>query len=122
MGMLDMPTTMSKFLCMGMPLGDVIRLSTISPARVIGRPEHGHLSVGAAADIAVLGLAKGDFGFMDAFGGVMRGDQRLHCELTLCDGTIVWDLNGRSGVDYRTLDPLYGVRDVEQLVLPPAMG
>ncbi|MBT3341801.1 MAG: amidohydrolase/deacetylase family metallohydrolase [Gemmatimonadetes bacterium] len=118
-GMLDMPTTMSKFLCMGMPLADVIRLSTIEPARVIGRPEHGHLSVGAAADVAVLRLDEGDFGYMDAFGGVLRGDRRLHCELTLCNGNIVWDLNGRSGVDYRTLDADYGVRDVEELVLPP---
>jgi dihydroorotase len=118
-GMLDMPTTMSKFLVMGMPLADVVRLSTIEPARVIGRPQHGHLSVGAAADVTVLRLDEGDFGYMDSFGGVLRADRRLFCELTLCDGQIVWDLNGRSGADYRTLDPEYGVRDVEELIRPP---
>ncbi|MEE3338170.1 MAG: amidohydrolase/deacetylase family metallohydrolase [Candidatus Latescibacterota bacterium] len=118
-GMLDMPTTMSKFLVMGMPLADVIRLSTIEPARVIGRPQHGHLTVGAAADVAVLRIDEGDFGYMDAFRGVLRGDRRFICELTVCDGEIVWDLNGRSGSDYRILDPEYGVRDVEELIRPP---
>ncbi|MEC9377589.1 MAG: amidohydrolase/deacetylase family metallohydrolase [Candidatus Latescibacterota bacterium] len=118
-GMLDMPTTMSKFLVMGMPLADVIRLSTIEPARVIGRPQHGHLTVGATADVAVLRIDEGDFGYMDAFGGVLRGDRRFICELTVCDGEIVWDLNGRSGSDYRILDPEYGVRDVEELIRPP---
>ncbi|HCV24839.1 MAG TPA: amidohydrolase/deacetylase family metallohydrolase [Candidatus Latescibacteria bacterium] len=118
-GMLDMPTTMSKFLVMGMPLADVIRLSTIEPARVIGRPQHGHLTVGAAADVAVLRIDEGNFGYMDAFGGVLRGDRRFICELTVCDGEIVWDLNGRSGSDYRILDPEYGVRDVEELIRPP---
>ena len=118
-GMLDMQTTMSKFLVMGMPLADVIRLSTIEPARVIGRPQHGHLTVGAAADVAVLRIDEGDFGYLDAFGGVLRGDRRFICELTVCDGEIVWDLNGRSGSDYRILDPEYGVRDVEELIRPP---
>ena len=61
MGMLDMATTMSKFLVMGMPLGEVIRASTINPAREIGHPELGHLSVGAVADVAVLQQMEGKF-------------------------------------------------------------
>ena len=117
-GMLDMPTTMSKFLIMGMPLNDVIRLSTVEPARVIGRTEHGTLSVGAAADVAVLGLEKGDFGYMDSFGGVLRGNRRLECELTLFGGDVVWDRNGRSGIDWRELPPTYGVRPDEELIFP----
>ena len=118
-GMLDMTTTMSKFLAMGMPLADVIRLSTVEPARVIDRREHGTLSIGAAADVAVLGLEQGDFGFMDSFGGVLRGDRRLECELTLFAGEVVWDRNGRSGVDWRTLPADYGVRPDEELIFPP---
>lgn len=117
-GMLDMPTTMSKFLIMGMPLNDVIRLSTVEPARVIGRAEHGTLSVGATADVAVLGLEKGDFGYMDSFGGVLRGNRRLECELTLFGGDVVWDRNGRSGIDWRELPPTYGVRPDEELIFP----
>ncbi len=122
LGMLDMPTTMSKFLVMGMPLADVVRLSTVEPARVINRPEHGTLSVGAAADVAVLRLEEGRFGYMDSFDGRLEGDRRLLCELTLKDGGIVWDWNARSGTDYRELPPTYGVRDQEELVLPPAAG
>ena len=118
LGMLDMPTTMSKFLVMGMPLYDVIRLSTVEPARVIGRTDHGTLSVGASADIAVLGLEQGEFGYMDSFGGVLRGDRRLECELTLFGGDVVWDRNGRSGVDWRQLPADYGVRPDEVLIFP----
>ena len=58
---------------------------------------------------------------MDSFGGVLRGDRRLECELTLFGGEVVWDRNGRSGVDYRQLPTEYGVRKPnEELIFPPA--
>ena len=117
-GMLDMATTMSKFLVMGMSLFDVIRLSTCDAAKVINRPQHGHLTVGAAADVAVLNLAHGDFGYLDSFDGHLAGDRRLICELTILDGTIVWDWNGRSGVPYAEMGDLVGVRDGEDLIRP----
>jgi dihydroorotase len=119
LGMLDMTTTMSKFLVMGMPLHDVIRTSTIAAAQAIGHPEHGHLSVGAVADVAVLNLLRGSFGFMDSFGGTLAGDQRLICELTLKDGRPVWDWNGRSGTDYRQMGDSVGIRPGEERLLPP---
>lgn len=81
-GMIDMTTLMSKFLVMGMPLGEVVRASTINPAREIGHGELGHLSVGAIADIAVLTLMEGKFGYVDAYDGRLEGDRRLFCELT----------------------------------------
>jgi dihydroorotase len=118
-GMMDMPTTMSKFLAMGMPLREIIARSTWMPANLIRRPETGHLSVGADADVAVFRLLQGDFGFKDASGGVLRGRTRLQCELTLRSGEIVWDWNARSGEDYRTLGPAYGVREGEFIVPPP---
>ncbi len=118
-GMLDMATTMSKFLVMGMPLVEVIRTSTINPAREIGHPELGHLSPGAVADVAVLKLMEGDFGYADAFGGKLQGQQRLQCELTLRDGEVAWDWNGRAGTDYRELPAGYGIREGESVVMPP---
>ena len=118
-GMLDMATTMSKFLVMGMPLVEVIRTSTINPAKEIGHPELGHLSPGAVADVAVLQLLEGNFGYADSFGGKLKGKQRLQCELTLKDGEVAWDWNGRAGIDYRELPPDYGIREGEYLVLPP---
>ena len=118
-GMMDMPTTMSKFLAMGEPLVEVIRESTSNPAREIQHPELGHLSAGAPADVAVFELRSGDFGFYDASGGKLSGKQRLECELTLRDGKVVWDRNARAAEDYRKLGPEYGVRDVDRVVRPP---
>ena len=42
--MMDMQTTMSKFLAMGMPLDEVIKASTWNPAQQISREELGHLT------------------------------------------------------------------------------
>ena len=121
MGMLDMVTTMSKFLVMGMPMQEVIRCSTINPADEIGHPELGHLSVGAVGDVAVLNKMSGLFGYADSFGGRLDGSERLQCEMTLKDGRVVWDWNGRTATDYRQMDSNYGVRRGEYLVMPPGV-
>ena len=101
-GMKDMNNIMSKFLNMGMTLNDVILKSTWNPAQYIKRPELGHLSVGSEADIAVLSLKKGDFGYIDSHGFVMKGAQKLETELTIRAGKIVWDLNGRGAMKVET--------------------
>lgn len=95
-GMKDILNTMSKFLNMGMPLADVIKANTSRAAEVIKRPDLGHLGVGAEADIAVLNVRRGKFGFVDVSGGKLMGDQKLECELTVKGGRVVWDLNGIS--------------------------
>jgi dihydroorotase len=95
-GMKDILNTMSKFLNLGMPLNDVIKANTARAAEVIKRGDLGHLGVGAEADIAVLNLHKGRFGFIDSGGGKMAGTQKLECELTVKGGQVVWDLNGIS--------------------------
>jgi dihydroorotase len=102
-GMKDMLNVMSKFLVMGSSLEDVILRSTWNPAREIKREDLGNLSVGALADVAVLRLEKGDFGFVDVRGARLRGTQRLTCELTLRDGKVVYDLNGITRPDWDTL-------------------
>ncbi|HUQ95291.1 MAG TPA: amidohydrolase/deacetylase family metallohydrolase [Bryobacteraceae bacterium] len=102
-GMKDMLNVMSKFLNMGMPLADVILRSTWNPAKEIKRLELGNLSVGAGADIAVIRVANGNFGFVDVLGAKMMGKQRLESELTLRDGKVIWDLNGLTREDWRKL-------------------
>ncbi|MBI2680675.1 MAG: amidohydrolase/deacetylase family metallohydrolase [Candidatus Solibacter usitatus] len=102
-GMKDMLNVMSKFLNIGMSLDEVILRSTWHPAREIKHEELGHLSVGAPADVAVLRVAKGNFGFVDVFGARMKGTQKLECELTLRDGRVVWDLNGITRTDWDKL-------------------
>jgi dihydroorotase len=118
--MMDMPTTMSKLMALGLPLKEAILRSTWNPAQIIGRKDLGHLDTGAVADIAVWTLNKGDFAFRDASGGRVPGKERLFCELTLKDGRIEWDWNSRTGTDYKQLGPAYGVRDVEKITPPPS--
>jgi len=64
-------------------------------AEVIRRPELGHLTPGAEADVAVLELLEGRFGFVDSGHARHDGTQKLECQLTVRAGEIVWDLNGR---------------------------
>ncbi len=93
-GMKDMTNIMSKLLNIGLSLNEVIIRSTWNPAQIISRKELGHLSVGAHADVALLSLEKGNFGFVDTGGNSIKGDKKLVCQLTLLNGDVVWDLNG----------------------------
>ncbi len=95
-GFKDMANLASKFINLGMPLKDVIATCTWNPAKVIQRPELGNLSEGMEADIAVLNLREGDFGFSDSRGQSIKGKQKLEAELTIRKGRIVWDLNAIS--------------------------
>jgi dihydroorotase len=106
-GMKDMLNVMGKFLAMGVPLAKVIEKSTWNPAREIKQDGLGHLSPGAVADIAVLRLEKGQFGFIDMYGAKLTGTERLVAEMTLKDGRIVYELNGLSRPDWTTLPSDY---------------
>ena len=92
--MKDMLNVMSKFMLMGMNLKEVIAASTWYPAKAIKREDLGNLSVGAPADVTLLEVREGNFGFFDYTGYKMEGDKKLECELTIRDGKIVYDLNG----------------------------
>ena len=119
-GLMDFPTTASKFLAMGMPLTEVVLRSTWNPAQMIHHPEVGHLTVGAVADVTLWSIEKGSFGFRDSSDAMIKGTERLRCEMTLKDGVVQWDWNSRSAVDYRTLGPTYGLRPgADFIVLPP---
>ncbi len=93
-GMKNMANVMSKMMELGMGLEEVIRASTWKPAQIIQRPELGNLDVGAPADVAVLDLREGNFGFVDVDGDRREGSQKFVTELTVRAGDVVWDLNG----------------------------
>ena len=99
-GMKDLLNVMSKFLNMGMPIADVIARTTRNPAREIGREEFGTLAVGSPADVAVLRLVSGEFGFIDSARRRMAGTQKLVCELTIKNGRTMYDLNGLMSLDW----------------------
>ena len=74
----DLPTTLSKFLALGLPLDAVIEMATAAPARVLGRSgEIGTLAVGARADVVVCELLDGEFVYLDVLHEERRGRQRL---------------------------------------------
>jgi dihydroorotase len=102
-GMKDLPNVMSKFLALGLSLEDVVARATWNPACALKQEALGHLSVGAPADVTVLRLEQGAFGFVDSFGGRLRSDRKLVCEMTLRDGRVLYDLNGLARPDWDTL-------------------
>jgi dihydroorotase len=106
-GMKDMLNVMSKFLAMGMTVDDVIARATWNPAREIKQDGLGHLSVGAVADVAVLRVEKGRFGLVDMYGARMDATERFVCELTVRGGKVVYDLNGLSRPDWKSLPADY---------------
>jgi dihydroorotase len=101
-GMKDMANTASKILSMGAPLEKVIEMSTWTPAKIIKRTDLGHLDVGAEADIAVLRVDHGKFGFIDSAGAGHSGTKMIIAELTMRQGRVVWDLNARAAPNWKT--------------------
>ena len=95
-GMKDFTNLMSKFMAMGMTLHEVIQRTTVAPAEAIHRSDLGHLSVGSEADVTVLNLKSGSFGYTDVRETKLMGSKKLEAELTIRAGKIVWDLNGIS--------------------------
>ena len=103
-GMKDMLNILSKYMAMGMSLQDVVQRGSWNAAKAIHHEELGNLSVGSPADIAVLRVREGRFGFIDAGGNVLPGTKKLEAELTVRNGKIVWDLNGISATPFRMND------------------
>lgn len=100
-GMKDLSNVLSKFMAMGVSLPEAISRATWAPAQVIGRPDLGHLSVGAEADVAVFNLREGNFGFLDIRRMKISGNRKLETELTIRAGKVVWDLNGLAAEDFK---------------------
>src|ERR1700680_1715570 len=103
----SMNNVMSKFLAMGVPLEDVIRRSTLNPAREIHRPDLGTLSIGQDAAIAVLELTQGNFSYIDCGVAKMDGDVRLTTRMTIRAGRISYDPSGLSMVVWEKARPQY---------------
>jgi dihydroorotase len=87
----DLPTTLSKFLSLGMPLADVVRAATAAPARAIGRGgELGSLAPGAAGDAVVFTVDEGRFPYQDADGNTLEGAKRWAPRITVRAGRVWW--------------------------------
>jgi predicted amidohydrolase len=95
----NMETAMSIYLNLGMPPEQIIERVTSNAARAIKRPQLGTLNEGAVADIAVLEIQHGKFGFLDSARTRLDADRRFRCVLTVRNGAIVWDSEGLSITD-----------------------
>ena len=73
----DQVTTLSKFLCMGMPLDGVIAATTVNAAMALKRPELGSLKPGSVGDASILSIEQGAFDYVDVVGEHMTGDRRI---------------------------------------------
>jgi dihydroorotase len=101
-GMKSMTNAMSSVLNLGSSFEQVIQMSTWNPAKQIKRMELGNLDVGAEADIAVLRVEQGQFGFIDSAGAGHTGTQRIVAEMTVRRGRVVWDRNARAAESWKT--------------------
>jgi dihydroorotase len=104
---ISMAELISKFLAMGLSLEDVIERSTANPAREIGRPGLGTLSIGREADIAVFELLQGDFGYIDCGCAKLTGNVKLVSRMTIRAGRILYDPSGLSMVEWEKARPQY---------------
>ncbi|MBI4876957.1 MAG: amidohydrolase/deacetylase family metallohydrolase [Acidobacteria bacterium] len=83
----DMPTTLSKFLHLGMSLEDVLVRATARPARVISRvPGLGTLEAGSPADISLLAIEEGQFQLVDSQKNSVTAAKRIVSRLTISRG------------------------------------
>jgi dihydroorotase len=100
-GMKNMLNIMSKYMAIGMSIQDVVTRATWNSAKSIKREDLGNLGQGSVADVSILSIQKGRFGFIDAAGKKIEGNTKLEAELTLRAGKVVWDLNGISAQPWK---------------------
>jgi dihydroorotase len=73
----DQVTTLSKFLCLGMSLPEVVRASTVNAAFALKRPDLGSLKPGSTGDATLLRVEDGSFDYVDVLGEHLEGRQRI---------------------------------------------
>jgi dihydroorotase len=82
----DQVTTLSKFLCMGMPLPDVVAASTVNAAMALRRPELGSLKAGSVGDATLLSIKEGEFDYVDVVDEHLIGDRKIVSEGVVIGG------------------------------------
>ena len=82
----DQVTTMSKFLCMGVSLPEVVKASTVNAAMAMKRPEFGSLKVGSLGDATILTVREGKFDYVDVVGEHLIGEQKIVSEGVVLKG------------------------------------
>ena len=84
----DNMETMSKFLVLGMPIPDIVRAVTATPARILKRPDLADLSIGSTGDATVMRIVEGQFTFTDVAGKTRPGRQRFALDSVVLGGAL----------------------------------
>jgi dihydroorotase len=84
----DNMETMSKFLCLGMDLPDIVRAVSATPAALLKRPDLADLSAGSTGDATVMRLEEGRFTFTDVSGQTRTGRQRFALDSMVVGGAL----------------------------------
>jgi dihydroorotase len=112
--MFDLPTTLSKFLNLGLTLPEVIERATSRPAAAMRRPDLGTLKPGSVADVAIFTLEEGEYVFRDVRMNPRRGSVRLINTLTMIDGEVL------ERTPELPLQPWSGIPEWQRGVVDPA--
>ncbi len=86
----DLPTTLSKFMLLGMPFTETIARCTAHVATAIDRPDLGTLAIGSVADIAGLAVRDGSFTLTDSMGCSRQAEKLVVCQLTVRHGDVTY--------------------------------
>ncbi len=104
--MFDLPTTLSKFINLGMSLPDVIERATSRPALAMRRPDLGSLKPGSLADVALFRIDEGDYTFYDVAMEARKGTKLLVNTLTMIGGEVLPRLPEKERMFWATLPPV----------------
>ena len=87
----DLPTTMTKFLHLGLSLDKVVAACTVNPARTMGWEDRiGSLEVGRVADVAALEIVERAIRLRDCVGGEEIASRRIAARWTIREGEILY--------------------------------
>ena len=92
----DLITTMSKFLCLGVPLGAVVKAATSNAAAALQRPDLGSLKPGSAGDASILALEPGAHDYVDSTGAILVGEEKIVAKGVVIGGKL-WEFDGKEG-------------------------
>ncbi len=85
----DQATTLSKFLQMGLPLPEIIRMTTINPAKAIDKGHAlGTLAPGAEGDVTIFEVQPQQMDFVDCEGNHRAGRERIVPLLAIRNGQV----------------------------------
>jgi dihydroorotase len=74
----DLPTTLSKILCLGIEIDEILRLVTVAPTKLLNLEDKSlKIEIGQPADFTVFQIEKGKYTYIDSARQTITGDERI---------------------------------------------